>query len=233
MTQTKRTARRERQRSAVRAEIKDMARTHMARDGAAALSLRAVASDLGLSSAAIYYYFPNRDELITALIVDGFRALDVFIRAADPPAADIAERLAAAMLAYRAWAVAHPAEYQLLFGTPIPGYHAPAEITAPEARAALSAIGELLGLAYAQDRLHLPADPIPPTIAAHVQAWLAGTGQQIPLPVLQATLRAWALGHGLIGLELDHHTQPIIGDAAELFAYEVRALLRQFGVLSA
>ena len=61
--------------------------------------------------------------------------------------------------------------------------------------------------------------------------WLTATGQQIPLPVLLSTIRAWALGHGLIGLELDHQTQPIIGDAPALFAYEVRELLRQFGVI--
>ena len=138
MTQEKKQQRRERQHAAVRDEIKAMARTHMARDGAAALSLRAVASDLGLSSAAIYYYFPNRDELITALIVDAFRALGEALRAVDRPEADIGVRLEAIMLAYRAWAVAQPAEYALLFGTPIPGYHAPAEVTAPEATAAFA-----------------------------------------------------------------------------------------------
>lgn len=231
MTQEKKQQRRERQHAAVRDEIKAMARTHMARDGAAALSLRAVASDLGLSSAAIYYYFPNRDELITALIVDAFRALGEALRAVDRPEADIGVRLEAIMLAYRAWAVAQPAEYALLFGTPIPGYHAPAEVTAPEATAAFASMGELFNVAYAQGRLRPSSTPPPPSIAAHMTGWLTATGQQIPLPVLLSTIRAWALGHGLIGLELDHQTQPIIGDAPALFAYEVRELLRQFGVI--
>lgn len=232
MTQEKKQQRRERQHAAVRDEIKAMARTHMARDGAAALSLRAVASDLGLSSAAIYYYFPNRDELITALIVDAFRALGAALRAADRPEADIAERLEAVMSAYRAWAVAQPAEYALLFGTPIPGYHAPAEVTAPEATAAFASMGELFNVAYAQGRLRPSSTPPPPSIAAHMTGWLAATGQQIPLPVLLSFIRAWALGHGLIGLELDHQTQPIIGDAPALFAYEIHELLRQFGVIN-
>jgi AcrR family transcriptional regulator len=230
MTPEKKQQRRERQHAAVRDEIKDMARIHMARGGAAALSLRAVASDMGLSSAAIYYYFPNRDELITALIIDAFRGFGGALRAADRPAAAIAERLETVMLAYRSWAIEHPAEYALLFGTPIPGYHAPAEITAPEARAALTSIGELFNVAYEQGCLRAPAAPPPASIVAHVEQWLASTDQQIPLPVLLATMRAWALGHGLVGLELDHQTQPIIGDAAALFAYELHELLCQLGV---
>jgi AcrR family transcriptional regulator len=231
MTADKKQQRRERQHAAVRDEIKDMARVHMARDGAAALSLRAVAGDLGLSSAAIYYYFPNRDALITALIVDAFRAMGAAVRAADPGNGDIGGRLEAVMLAYREWAIGHPAEYALLFGTPIPGYHAPADVTAPEARAALASFGELLGVAYAQGRLSVGATPIPPTLAAHAEEWLQSTGQDIPLPVLLATTRAWALGHGLIGLEIDHHTQPILGDAEALYRFEMRELLLRLGVL--
>ena len=164
--QDKKQERRERQHAAIRDEIKTMARTHMARDGAAALSLRAVAGGLGLSSAAIYYYFPNRDALITDLIVDAYQALGAWIRAADQPESDIGERLSVAMHAYRGWAIAHPAEYALLFGTPIPGYQGPAEITAPEARAALASFGELFGVAHSQGRLSSAEAPTPPTIAA-------------------------------------------------------------------
>ncbi|NJM05797.1 cupin domain-containing protein [Candidatus Gracilibacteria bacterium] len=227
----KKQERRARQHAAVRDEIKDKAREHMARDGAAALSLRAVAGDLGLSSAAIYYYYPNRDALITDLIVDGYRAMGAAMREIDRHDADIAERLLTLMHAYRNWALAHAAEYALLFGTPIPGYHAPAEITSPEARSVFSIISGLFAVAYAQGRLRA-GDTAPPTISAHVAQWLVETGQEVPLPVLLATIHAWAMGHGLIGLELDHHLQPVIGDVDALFAYEVNALLRQFGLVT-
>jgi AcrR family transcriptional regulator len=230
MTDTKRQQRRARQHAAIREEIKAMARSHMARDGAAALSLRAVASDLGLSSAAIYYYFPNRDDLITALIVDAFRALGQALRAADDPAADIAARLERVMLAYRAWAVANPSEYALLFGTPIPGYVAPEPITTPEARAAFAPLVELFAVAFAQGRLQASPVSPPPRLVAHAEAWIAATGNLIPLPALLAAVRAWALGHGLIGLELDHQTQSLIGDPADHFHYEIHILLHQFGV---
>ncbi|MBX0326259.1 WHG domain-containing protein [Oscillochloris sp. ZM17-4] len=227
--------RRARQHAAIRDEIKDTARAHMARDGAAALSLRAVASEMGLSSAAIYYYYANRDALITALIVDAYRGLGASLRAEGErlAGADVAERLLATMRAYRAWAVAHPAEYALLFGTPIPGYVGPADVTAPEARATLAVFGELFGVAAAQGRLDAGLDrqPVPASIAEHAATWIHDTGQQIPLSVLIATLRCWAIGHGLVGLELDSHLQPIIGDAAALYEHEARALLRGLGVL--
>lgn len=226
----RRRERRERQHAAVRSEIKDMARTHMARDGAAALSLRAVATDMGLSSAAIYYYYPNRDALITDLIVDGFEALGTALRAADPAEAQIAQRLTCVMLAYRDWAIAHPSEYALLFGTPIPGYQGPAEITAPVVRRALAVVGELFVVAQQRGQLTIDESHAPASVRAQAGAWLQATGQQIPLGVLLATLRAWAIGHGLIGLELDHHLQPIIGDTAALFRYEIAALLQQLGV---
>jgi AcrR family transcriptional regulator len=229
----KKQQRRERQHAAIRDEVKAVARAHMARDGAAALSLRAVATDMGLSSAAIYYYFPNRDALITDLIVDSFRALGDAIRAADTPEADIAERVTQAGRAYRAWALAHPAEYALIFGPPIPGYQAPTETTAPEARSSLAAIGELLSAAAQQGRLAAPAVPLPPAVEAHVAAWAAETGQPAAPAVVVATLRLWAFGHGFVGLELDHQLQPVIGDTGPLFEYELARLLRELGVARA
>lgn len=210
-----------------------MARAHMARAGAAGLSLRAVASELGLSSAAIYYYYANRDALITDLLVDAWRTLGAAIGAADPgPAHDVAERLLAAMLAYRAWALAAPAEFELLFGAPIPGYHAPAEITAPEARAALRSFGTLFAVAQAAGRLRMPA-PAPPAVAAHAAEWARTTEQAIPLDVLAAMLWVWGLGHGLVALELNGQLQPIIGDPAAFFALSSQAALRALGVIAA
>ncbi len=229
-----RSERKERQRAAVREEIKRTARAHMARDGAAGLSLRAVASAMGLSSAAIYYYYPNRDALITDLIVDAYRDLARALHTAEAgrERADVAERLAAVMLAYRAWAITAPAEFELIFGAPIPGYHAPEEITGPEARAALHPLAALFAEAHAAGRLHFAADlpALPPGIAGHAADWLRQHGQMFPPAVLIAVLQAWALGHGTVALELNGQLQPIIGDAGEFFAYTVRSLLHTLGV---
>lgn len=229
-----RRVRRERQRAAVRSEIKAVARAHMARSGAAALSLRQVAAEMGLSSAAIYYYYPNRDALITALIVDAYRALGAALRAVDLEhnQAGLRVRLRAVLLAYRTWAIAHPAEFALIFGAPIPGYHAPADVTAPEARAALQVVTELFASACAQGplRTDLATNPIPGAVAAHAAAWMRAAGQQVALPALVATLRAWALGHGLVALELNGQLAPIIGDAASLYEHTIQGLLDSFGV---
>lgn len=230
-----RSERKERQRAAVRDEIKTTARAHMAQAGAASLSLRAVASTMGLSSAAIYYYYPNRDALITDLIVDAYRTLAHTLRTADVEHEqhDIAERLYAVMLAYRSWAIAAPAEFELIFGAPIPGYQAPGEVTTPEARAALQPLATLFVAAYDAGRLRLApaAPPPPPVVASHATAWLADTGQSMPLPVLLAMLHAWGLGHGLVALELNGQLQPIIGDAGALFEHAVRSVLHTLGVV--
>ncbi|EFO80241.1 TetR family transcriptional regulator [Oscillochloris trichoides DG-6] len=217
--------RRSRQHAAIRDEIKTIARAHMARDGAAALSLRAVASEMGLSSAAIYYYYANRDALITDLIVDAYRSLAAALRheIEAEPTQDLVAQLRVLMLMYRTWAVAHPSEYALLFGTPIPGYVAPVDITKPEAQAVFAVFAACLSQFFAQGRLDvgLEQSPLPPQIASYA-AGLA----DFPLAVLVGTLRVWAVGHGLVGLELDHHLQPLIGDVAAFYAYEVERLLQ-------
>jgi AcrR family transcriptional regulator len=228
--QDKKQQRRRRQHDAVRDEIKTTARAHMARDGAAALSLRAVATDMGLSSAAIYYYYPNRDALITDLIVDAFRGLGAALRAPEP-AADVADALHAAMSAYRTWALGSPAEFELIFGAPIPGYHAPAEVTSPEARAALRGLGELFARAHAEGRLQVVHGvAIPQPVADHLAGWSRALAQDAPAPVIVASLQAWAVGHGLVALELNGQLQPIVGDAAPLYDYSIRALLHSLGV---
>ena len=77
-------------------EIADVARRHLASEGAAALSLRAVARELGMASSAVYRYFPSRDDLLTALIVDAYDALGAAAEEAEAaaPRADLRARLA-------------------------------------------------------------------------------------------------------------------------------------------
>src|SRR5579862_9020730 len=118
------------------AEIKTIARRHLETDGAN-LSLRAVARDMGMVSSAVYRYFASRDELLTALIVDAYNALGETVEAADAAVADrtaLRQRWMATARAVRGWALAHQAEYALLFGSPVPGYAAPDDTIAAAAR---------------------------------------------------------------------------------------------------
>src|SRR3954468_22594719 len=113
---------RARARIEVTAAIKDEARRPLAADGAAKLSLRAVARELGMVSSALYRYFPSRDDLLTALIIDAYDAIGATAEAALARAADAdpLDRWIAVCRAARDWAVAHPHEYALIYGSPVP-----------------------------------------------------------------------------------------------------------------
>lgn len=136
LTSASRTAR-ARARAGLVAELLAIAREHIAKDGAAGLSLRAIARDLGMTSSAVYRYVASRDELLTLLIADSYAAVaDVAERADRGEAAaggDAGARWLAVCRAVRAWAAGHPHEFALVYGSPMPGYRASAE-TIPAAR---------------------------------------------------------------------------------------------------
>ena len=134
---------RQRVRAELTAEITDVARAHLAERGADGLSLRAVARDLGMVSSALYRYFPSRDHLLTALIVEAYDAVGGAAESAvaEVDATDLAGRWMALATATRRWAVAHPHEWALIFGSPIPGYRAPEDTIDPAARIPLLLIG--------------------------------------------------------------------------------------------
>ncbi|TFV33595.1 TetR/AcrR family transcriptional regulator [Streptomyces sp. T1317-0309] len=116
---------RERYRSQVRAEIKERAWQQIATAGASGLSLNAIAKELGMSGPALYRYFGGRDELITELIRDAYRSLADTFRAA----AGSGGGLPGLARALRGWALEDRQRYFLVYGTPVPGYHAPDDIT--------------------------------------------------------------------------------------------------------
>jgi AcrR family transcriptional regulator len=151
---------RQRARAELTREIKEEARSQVAAAGAQRLSLRAVARELGMVSSALYRYFPSRDDLLTALIIDAYDALgDRAERAvAALPRADIRSRWRACCSAVRAWALGHPHEYALIYGSPVPGYQAPQE-TIPSASRVALVLGGLLADAQA-------GSPAPPPPAA-------------------------------------------------------------------
>lgn len=134
---------RARARIEVTAAIKDEARRQLAAEGAAKLSLRAVARELGMVSSALYRYFPSRDDLLTALIIDAYDSLGESAESAHAEVAGAGagprERWISVCLAARRWALEHPHEYALIYGSPVPGYTAP-DTTIPAA----SRVGLLL-----------------------------------------------------------------------------------------
>ena len=113
--------------------IKETAWKQIAEFGAPTLSLRAIARELGITAPAIYNYFKRRDDLVTA-IIDAYTSLgDWQIKARDEARVDdLAGRLEKSGIAYRDWALTYPQRYQLIFGTPIPGYEAPWNGSCPQ-----------------------------------------------------------------------------------------------------
>lgn len=155
-------------RDRARAELVDVIKTtasaHLARDGAAALSLRAVARELGLASSALYRYFPSRDALLTALIVDAYDAVGSAAEKADAKAvragADSGERWLEVCRAVRGWAKRRPHDYALVYGSPVPSYTAPQDTVAAAAR--LSGVMAGIVKEAAEDRsLRAPERPLP------------------------------------------------------------------------
>ena len=133
---------RERARAQTVADIVRLGREHLALHGAAALSLRAVARDLGVVSSAVYRYVENREELLTLLLIDAYNELGDEVDAAvgAVPEADFGGRFTALGCAVRDWALREPARYALLFGSPVPGYRAPAERTTGPGTRVISAL---------------------------------------------------------------------------------------------
>ncbi|MCL4827978.1 MAG: TetR/AcrR family transcriptional regulator [Caldilinea sp.] len=215
-------------------QIKVAARQQMAQHGTAGISLRGIARKLGITAPAIYNYFPRLEDLITALIVDAFTDLAEAMEAAEDaaPSRRPADRIVTLCLAYRCWAVEHPVDFQLIYGNPIPGYAAPAEITIPLARRPFLRIFACFLEAYQAGALVIPTEyqAVPPGMAVHLAGWKQLSGIDMPDPLLGLLISGWARIHGMVMLELFHHLQPLVGDAAALYRYEIDALVQHLGL---
>jgi AcrR family transcriptional regulator len=226
--------RRDESRANLAEEIKRVAHEQMAEHGTAGVSLRGIARELEITAPAIYNYYPRLDDLITALLVDAFTDLAAALEgaAASAPGGTSRDRIFAASLRYRTWALERPIEFQLIYGNPIPGYVAPFEVTAPLARRPFAALGRYFVAAWQSGELSFPyaeAD-LPENVLRHIEAWRYETGTDVPSELLYAVIVGWTRIHGMVTLELFHHTQPSIGDTEALYRHEVNAYLDQLGL---
>ncbi|WP_147796215.1 TetR/AcrR family transcriptional regulator [Cellulomonas sp. Y8] len=155
-------------------EITDAARAQLAEVGAAALSVRAVTRELGMAPSAVYRYFPNRDALLTALITEAYTGLADAAERAERGAdrADLLGRWLAVHRGVRGWALGHPHEYGLIYGSPVPGYAAPQDTTAPASRVPLLLAAVAVDAWIAGHRAP-GADRVPDALRADAGALLA------------------------------------------------------------
>jgi AcrR family transcriptional regulator len=183
-------------------EIKDLALRQLAEGGPQALSVNAIAKELGVSGPALYRYFAGRDALLTELILDAYADLTAALAAAAPTVTDVAA-------AYRAWALAQPHRYRLLFAAPLPGYDAHDRRLVDAAQRAMQVLLRTL-----------PAAPVDdPVLATQLAAWSdADPG------VAQRAVTAWSRLHGLVSLEIAGNFASMGLDPDRLFAEEVASL---------
>lgn len=221
---------RARARAHTTAEIKRIARRHLAEDGPN-LSLRAVARDLGVVSSAVYRYFASRDELLTALIVEGYVALADAAEDAEAqvPRKDLAGRWLALGRGIRHWALAHPHEYALLYGSPVPGYAAPQDTIEPASRPLM-----LLG-AILRDAVHAGTAGRDERLAKPVRLDLENIArstlfEDLPPQVLARAITGWTELFGAISFELFGRLQNGITDYEAWFDHQLKAMAKYLGL---
>jgi AcrR family transcriptional regulator len=222
---------RARARAAVVEEIKAAARAQLAERGAAALSVRHVARELGMSSSGMYRYFASRDELLTALIIDAYNHLGEAVELAESKVerGELFDRWWAAAKAVRDWAKAHPQEYGLVFGSPVPGYVAPPDTVGPAARVPL-ALAAILRDAW---DVVAPAG-MGPGSTAGVDLGLSEVvvEQLIGLPpdVVANGIIAWVELFGFVSFELFGHLVGSVDDGDAFFRRMAERVATTIGI---
>ncbi|WP_426515093.1 TetR/AcrR family transcriptional regulator [Diaminobutyricibacter sp. McL0618] len=229
--------RRARLRAATTAEIKQVALTLMAAGGPDAITLRAIAREMGMTPNAIYGYFATRDDLATALISDVSTDLADVLDAtwARTTRKSPAERIRAWASAFRSWALTNPEGFRLVFGDPIPGYIAPEGGPAPDAtrRICLGLTG-LAAVAWPHaesdsDRATFQWSDFDPGLRDEVRAAFP----ELPPAALALAMRIRARLHGLVSLEVYGHLQGVTPAPDKLFDADLADLLNTLGLTGA
>lgn len=209
--------------------IKDAAWKQITLSGAPALSLRAIARDLGITAPAIYNYFPDRDALVTALIIDAYTSFGDFqLQARDTfPREQIHERFLAIGIAYREWALSYPQRYQLIFGSPIPGYEAPLMEILPSSARSLIALVSVIDDLRIENMLRTENFPVIRLDNEKKSSfWKACVGGYNIISLSVAML-VWSRVHGLVSLEIAGNFPSFGENGDALYHYEMNSISQQ------
>ena len=214
-------------RDRIEREIVEVGRRHLVTEGAAGLSLRAVARDLGMVSSAVYRYVASRDDLLTLLIVDAYTDLaDTVDLAAAAAEGSWQDRLLHMARAARAWALDRPASWALIYGSPVPGYHAPADVTVgPGTRvvgALLAVVADGVAAGDVPDSGPVPSRSTSNDFAA-IRLEFAFPGGDAPM---MKGFLLWAALVGAVSLEaFGQYGADTLSDPADVFDGQIRLLI--------
>lgn len=222
---------RARARAELLADVGRIARSHLAASGAAALSVRAIARELGLASSALYRYFPSRDALLTQLIIETYDELGDAVELAEGSVHrdDLAGRFRAICHAVRGWATTNPHEYALIYGSPVAGYEAPADTIDPAMRAARVLI-RLAADIGASERLLRTPTALRPSLIEQLAAANEFAGVDADHDVLALAVGLWAQLFGLVSFEVFGTFRNAFDPADALFDHQVELGVRALGV---
>lgn len=217
---------RARVRAEITAEIIEAARQELALSGPAAVSLRAVARRLKMAPSALYRYFPSRDALLTALIIEAYQAIGEAARSGCVGPDPMARWLSTAA-AVRQWAGEHPHEWALVYGSPVPGYEAPQETV----EAAMGITRVVAGIIRSAEPVGPAlAVPAPPGLASVVEPVQSELLPGYPPELAVAALNAWTQLIGMVTLELFGHYKGATTDFDLVFEYAMRLAAAAAGV---
>ena len=219
----------------VRAEILAAASRQLASVGPAGLSLRAVARELGMVSSALYRYFASRDDLLTALIIDAYDDLGEVAERCNASTRHLPPltRWVQATSAVRQWALEHPHDYALLYGSPVPGYAAPDDTVVPGTQVT-RALVQIVRDAIADDRLASDGDGGTIELSTSTRRSFDALRSEVDLDVtndeLVALLTAWTQMFGLLSFELFGQTRGLIDDHDAFFREAATVMGRRIGL---
>jgi AcrR family transcriptional regulator len=222
-----------RQRQATLAQIKTLARRQLAEHGTGAVNLRAIAREMGTASSALYRYFPSHHDLITALVIDAFEAVAAAMAAARDrvPSADHAGRWLAVCGAFRQWALANPADFALIAGTPVPGYRAPWEETGPAAARYSGTFGGVYIAAVEAGaaepgRTQVPSDLVPGPLLRDL---LSRAGYAPSTQVAAIVANAMASIRGYVAMEIFGGMSQSFSDTDALYQAHLSTVMTGMG----
>jgi AcrR family transcriptional regulator len=221
-------AKRRDSRERIEAQIIELGRRHLVEHGATGLSLRAVARDLGMVSSAVYRYVSSRDELLTLLLVDAYSDLaDTVDRVRDAVHDDVwSDDVVAIAHAARSWAIDNPAGWALLYGSPVPGYHAPAEQTVGPGTRVIAALFDAVAAGIETGDIVLANYPAPQPISSDFERLRQEFSFPGDDPVIAKCFAIWAGVVGAISLEVfGQYGANTLSDPRAMYDMQVRLLI--------
>lgn len=245
MTAASTGSRRERVRAATLQEIRETARRVLVEQGPENLALRAIAREMGMSAPALYRYYDSREALLEHVVADLYDELTAAIAAArDAAGPSRGGQVLAASRAFRRWAIGHPAEFGLLFGSPTDRAvtsdrtefhpdeeHGPAQAAGERFGAVF---GELVAAVYLERGFAIPADEdIDPALRPQLVDWCAVFPVELPLGVMQVFLSCWIRLYGMVCMEVFGHLKFALADPTPMFEAELRELGGVLGIADA